>query len=72
MAKKQQKVLGYGYRLSRESFSDIESTYGMEANSLHHTVESVKRTLSNDKKEGFIGKNSKPKLFRVIIEEIDE
>lgn len=69
---KNKTVVGYGYRLSSESVEKALRHYiDNHSLKLHKTEGAVSSHIKFDKKMGFIGKSSKPKRFRIIVEEID-
>jgi len=64
------KLLGYGFRLSRDNLSNVIYYYGYLY--LDKSKKEVLKGIIYDKKTGMIAKNSKPRIFRVIIEDINE
>lgn len=63
-------VLGYFYRRSTETPQKALSHYRLD--NLHKSVEETIRWIGYDKNQGIIGKTTKPKLLRLVIEEINE
>jgi len=65
------KVLGYGYQIRNESLNHTLMHYNVEPSSLHKSINEMKKTIKYDKEEGIIGAKTKPRLFRVIVEEVE-
>lgn len=65
------KILGYGYKLSKEKLNDAMLNYTPDKNyqdAFHKTRNEVLLAISYDRKEGIIGKTAKPQIFRVVVE----
>lgn len=62
------KTLGYGYKLSNESIDYALSFYVKDLELLHTSKEKVEKVVREAKKIGMISKNSKPKIFKVVVE----
>lgn len=60
------KTLGYGFKLSSESFSKALSFY--DENSLRKSRKAVEKDIEQSKKEGWIGKTARPKIFKIVVE----
>ena len=67
---KKKTILGYFYRKSTETPQKALDHYRLD--NLHKTEEEVIRWVNYDKNQGIIGKTTKPKLLRLVIEELDE
>lgn len=63
------KTLGYGYRLSSESLSKVLTSYYDEISLLSKSIIDVKNQINLNIKNGTISKKSKPKIFKIVIEE---
>jgi hypothetical protein len=60
------KVLGYGYKESFETLEYAMSLYGPQ--NYHKTKREAEKAIKTDKINGYIKKNSKPKIFRLVVE----
>lgn len=67
---KNKNILGYGYRKSSESVKGVLIHYGIE-HFLHSSKKEVVEAFKVDLEEGITGPTTKPKMFRVVIEEIE-
>lgn len=61
------KTLGYGFKLSSESFDDAIKLY---CGTFLDSKREVKKEIKNAIKNKDIPKTSKPKIFRVIVETV--
>lgn len=59
------KTLGYGFKLKNETMENALSIYG-DGGYLKSPKE-VKEEISKAKEEGAIGKNCRPKIFKVEV-----
>lgn len=62
------KVLGYGYKLEKESIENALLHYHPNLECLHKTKKGCLETIEEDKLYNNIRKNAKPKIFKVIVE----
>lgn len=66
------QTLGFYYRTGSETFKQALAYCHdpVDALGLFRTVSRTRKAIEFDKKQGFISKNSKPKIFKVTIEEV--
>lgn len=71
MSKKRSvEVLGYGYRLSSENLKrTLRDVYNIELDIA--SLDGAKASYVEDKGHKLIGPTSKPKYFRIVVEEIE-
>ncbi len=65
------KILGYGYKLSKEKLNEALLNYTADHNykdAFHKTRKEVQLAIDYDRKEGIIGKTAKPLIFMVVVE----
>jgi hypothetical protein len=63
--KLQRKTLGYGFKLSAEPLSEALANYGGE---YHGSRKEVLAEIERCLKDELIAKNSRPKVFKVVVE----
>lgn len=66
------RIEKYFYRLSRESLKTACNTYNLNLSELFGSKKLMLRESRNDKKSGAIPKQSKPKIIKLTIEEVDD
>lgn len=68
------KIVGYGYRLVKESWHDAVNVYIGSRGGLHNFHRTRKEVLDEikaDKAQGNISKQSKPKIFKLTLEDVE-
>lgn len=68
------KILGYGYKLRNESILDaiINCEYSRGLGDLAKSRKQLLKDIKFDRREGYLSKNAKPKIFKVVVEIEDD
>lgn len=68
---KKEKVIGHGFRLSKESIVQALANYGLFVNesSLNKSKSALLKDIDLSRKEGNISKTAKPKKFLIVVKE---
>ena len=65
------KTVKYGYGLASESVKEALKPYGFSFGNLEKSEKVARMWAERDKKKGLIGKNSKPKIYKITVEVLD-
>lgn len=66
------KIVGYAYKMGSETLSRALAHYDVVTDGLHKSLEETKQCFENDKEKGIVGKTTKPKFYRIVVEEVEE
>lgn len=61
------KTVGYGFKMCNESYSKAIGIYANGGGFLPNK-EAVKKEIAKAKEDGDINKNTKPKIFKLVVE----
>ena len=66
-AVRKRSVLGYGFKLSKES---VQTALSMYDGDYRPSPKAVLKEIEHARREEYIGKASKPRIFRIVVEEL--
>lgn len=68
------KTLGYFFRLSSESIDEALSNYNIDKDqrTLNLNLKEVKKDIELSKKSEVISKRAKPKIYKLVVMEVEE
>jgi hypothetical protein len=64
------KTLGYFFGLSSESITEALNYYSLDM--LNESLAEVKLEIKQAKKDKNIGKTAKPKIYKLVVMEVEE
>lgn len=72
MKKKKTKLIGYIYQTEDETLQEALSHYMAQdfSQSLYSSLKETKRQINYDLKNGMIDSDSKPKIIKLLVEEV--